>query len=161
VLGQHQEAPSPLTVPMIDVSVHGGSRHGGSRHGSMRGSRQNSLSLSPRAMQAGKQQPHQEQQELAGKASQAGDRQDGVLEVKCMGTSVGSCSSSSIFAVQEGPRAVAQPADAPHQQPQPQQQQPPPREPLFASTWGLQAVPPEVAGSPPAAAASRQHHHQQ
>jgi hypothetical protein len=68
VLGSAQEAPAGLTVPMIDCSVHGGSRHGGSRHG---GSWHGGVE-GPAGVYQHKQGQQQSQQSL-GAHQQAGD----------------------------------------------------------------------------------------
>lgn len=164
VLGQNQEAPSGLVIPMVDCSVRNGSRHG-SRNGSMHGGnmhgglhgRDTPHGSQQGVSTAGKQQLAGTQQQLAAGAIKAGlgaAVQDSgcesgtALEVRCTGTSEGSASTASIpaapcegvpcaMAVSQPVQAAPAAAEALHPQPAQQQR---PLEPLFASTWTHQAV---------------------
>jgi hypothetical protein len=156
VLGQHQEPPHELTVAMIDVSNHGGSRH----HDSVHVTRSGSNADSRPGLVSLQQQQQQREKEEEGKLSSKGGQglgQETPLEVKCTGTSVGSCSSSSISVMQDSSRAALLPAQPglPGGSVQQQQQQQQPREPLFASSWSLQPVA-AVTGY-----VDRQHQHHQ
>jgi hypothetical protein len=164
VLGQHQEAPSGLVIPMVDVSVRNGSRHGsrnGSMHGNMHGhdtanGSQQDVSAAGRQEQEGTQQKLGAALNKAAGAAGPDSACDNstALEVRCIGTSVGSASTTSIPAaatseglpcfaggVSQHVQASAAAGALYHSSVQQQQQQQP-IEPLFASTWSHQALEP-------------------
>lgn len=152
VLGQHQQPPPAGTdVPMIDCSIHDGSRYGGGMHGG---------SVHGGSVHGYTQQ--QQEQPVPGCKDTLPAQPAAALEVKCMGTSLGSCSNSSSTSLgQEGLRGSAGSLQSGlgrvHQgqgQQQQQQQPPPPLEPLFASTWVPQPARPI---SPVAVARTNRH----
>lgn len=170
VLGDHQSPPVVPVTPMIDCSVHEGSRHGSRYSGSWHGGRAYSMSAAQAAPQPAvgsptAVRPSASANKVDKQVPDAGtlvkgsgswqdrerDPEVPAVQVRCLGSAVSSSSSMAQDYDTNTRTGSSTALLGPVRQQQSQQQQPP-LEPLYAAMW---SPPPPSPVNPPAEARGR------